>query len=899
QECAPGGHRVLRSPYRSVHFDSGHLQQAAAQDLICDHSLSPGWYRFVLFDRPAEMPTECVEMNHCGTQVPIWLSLRDSETLPPPGQTRHLTACATWQFLLGPGTDCCLFQIPVSVRNCGNFSVYFLQPTQGCMGYCAEAVSDTKFHKCGPEETEIGGDCIGQQLAAWPPPPPGRPEVSVELVESRIFCRCAFDASPTNASVGFLVAWSRLSSQEIKEELKQEITVQTFSLLELDGINLRLGDRIFCSVSVFFLEKPRVQSLARESREFFAGIKLRPELNTISEDGKEYLLRIESTVPIVCSELSEFEQKCKVSLELKTVNQGNKEHLGLSLALSSCRVDLHQTSPCDDGTCSYALVNYTAVPGFAPDGDRVTIIMVQPIVSEDFLWNNYVPDSIQITVKDIPTAYCYSFTDPHIITFDGRIYDNFKTGTFVLYKSSSRDFEIHVRQWNCGSLYYPASCNCGFVAREEGVLVTFDMCNGQRQESQPYLFVKSQDVPSNIKISESYLGRKVTVWFSSGAFIRSDLGEWGMSLTIRAPSLDYRNTLGLCGTFNENPANDFHDRNGIKIDQDFNDLVAFINEWRILPGQSMFDTLPVSLTLPAKPPYCSCSLDTASDYRFSNHPDGVSQSEIASGCKDLRHLRFSSLIPELDVTAEYINSEVLVGGIGKQTSGEENNLNFLLQEKLQVNLTELDLNLQYPGKAEPAASKYLDSEKQTQDEQETRWQRQKRWKRQNFNEFPPSFALRGPGQTSLEGFTYFFPEDHVADVHQDFVPSWPTPSGLTEYSTLAVCEQTLANSSVGKLCLGFLGKRVEDAIRMCVKDVLLKDDVRWAGAGLALLENECERRVLEEGKHNTGTHGKAVEDILLVLRCPSLCSGRGECMEWGCACFPGFSSYDCSDPHGK
>lgn len=53
-----------------------------------------------------------------------------------------------------------------------------------------------------------------------------------------------------------------------------------------------------------------------------------------------------------------------------------------------------------------------------------------------------------------------------------------------------------------------------------------------------------------------------------------------MSLTIRAPSLDYRNTLGLCGTFDENQENDFHDKNGIKIDQTFNNRVAFINEWR-------------------------------------------------------------------------------------------------------------------------------------------------------------------------------------------------------------------------------------------------------------------------------------------------------------------------------
>ena len=316
----------------------------------------------------------------------------------------------------------------------------------------------------------------------------------------------------------------------------------------------------------------------------------------------------------------------------------------------------------------------------------------------------------------------------------------------------------------------------------------------------------------------------------------------------------------------------------------------------------MFDTMPISLPLPGKRPYCSCSLDKTSLYPSSHHLVVASQSDIGSECRDFTHVKFSSLIPELDVTSKYINSEAIVQGI-KHTSREETNWSFS-QENKHENLTKLDVNLQlYPENEKQNATKASGNGTHTRDpashSQETGQHQQNRWKRHNLYEFLPLLAFQSLSQRGLEEFTYFFPEDLTEDVQQEFVPTWPTPSGLTEYSTLALCQQTLANSSLGRHCLTFLGKRLDSVIEMCVKDVLLKDDLSWAEAGVALLENECERRILEEGRYNTEEYARSIEDILLVLKCPSLCSGNGQCMQWGCLCSPGFSSYDCSGAHSK
>ncbi|NXS10515.1 VWDE protein, partial [Neodrepanis coruscans] len=167
----------------------------------------------------------------------------------------------------------------------------------------------------------------------------------------------------------------------------------------------------------------------------------------------------------------------------------------------------------------------------------------------------------------------------------------------------------------------------------------------------------------------------------------------------------------------------------------------------------------------------------------------------------------------------------------------------------------------------------------------------RRVKRQDdYYEYPSFQPLHSPTQRNSERFAYFFPEDYFEGVRVKVPLAWPTPNGLTAAKAQEICQQVLANSTIGSACKGLLGKQLDEAIDICLLDLQLKDDVAWVRALIALLENECERKLL--GNRNrmfsVGNLPSATwEKILAALQCPDF-------MELGCQCFKGHSSHNCS-----
>ncbi|XP_028837191.1 von Willebrand factor D and EGF domain-containing protein isoform X2 [Denticeps clupeoides] len=881
-ECHPSGYRVLQNPYRSVDFDSTKLQHTAIQDLICDHSLPAGWYRFSINNKPAEMPTSCVEMNRCGTQAPVWLSVTDS-SLPRPGEVRQFTACATWQFFHGSTKDCCLFHIPVSIRNCGDFLVYYLQPTQGCMGYCAQVISELIPKLCPAGEVEVNGVCKVKLPSLL-----SKPVVTPELIGSSVHLRCSFRGVSSSLPVGYMVAWARYTSSSAKVEIRRDSTQKHFTLVEMDGLHFRLGETFSCSVSTFLLNSTSTQSLPKESDSFFAGMKFAPDSLYIREDGREHSVVIYSTVPIPCSGFEQSRQ-CKVTLTLSVHDQDSLAHEAPNIALSLCHLDLLPT-PCGANGCARGTMLLTAVTDFTRDGNRASLISGQPTQTGPRLWRSYTPTPLKVTVQDIPTASCYSLTDPHIITLDGRRYDNHQTGTFVLYKSLSRHFEVHSRQWDCGSRHYAVACSCGVAAREGNDMVTFDMCNGQLQETRPHLTVKSLEpvVAPQVKIHTSHQGKKVTVLFPSGAFVRADVSDWGMSLSVRAPSVDFNHTRGLCGTFDRNSQNDLHAPDGSTFHN--NDQEHFIQVWRIAPGESLFDSTPPLVKEEMRRNFCRCQRG----YSMSLH--GKDTTDTPSHCIAHDNVDYTSLFPFRDVTSEHLHSLGAAKSIRKRQASSW--LSKLAGTHDKDDMLFADIHNRTVTAEEGLASRSEDSdvllERINPSLSVTRpLKLEKRGKRQSQVEFQTIFGFQSLRQADLESVSYFFPEDHLSSSRPAVQPMWPTPSGLTSTKALEVCQHTLTNSTVGRLCWLLLGRRLDEAVDLCILDLQLKDDLGWEEALLPFLENECERRLLENRTQRSMELGQS-GDVVTSLRCPNNCNGNGHCTEWGCHCSSGHSSYDCS-----
>lgn len=277
-------------------------------------------------------------------------------------------------------------------------------------------------------------------------------------------------------------------------------------------------------------------------------------------------------------------------------------------------------------------------------------------------------------------------------------------------------------------------------------------------------------------------------------------------------------------------------------------------ERRMAPGESLFERTPPGTAEEARKPFCLCRRGSDTEHQSGR---GGRNAHSPSHCIAHDNVDDASVFPSVDTTLEHIRSPE--------------------GAKSLLDVAALGRSVWSSDSAPQGAG----------DPREDLLDGSDRPRRRASPGFQPVST-----QAQLDKFAYFFPDDHLAEARPEVQPQWPTPSGLTWSKALELCRLALANSTVGAVCGGLLGRRLDQAVELCVLDLQLKDEPGWVEALLPYLENECERRLLENGTRRS-PQGPDPE-VATALRCPNHCHGNGECTEGGCQCSSGYSFYDCS-----
>uniref|UniRef100_A0A673L9Q0 Si:ch211-246m6.5 n=1 Tax=Sinocyclocheilus rhinocerous TaxID=307959 RepID=A0A673L9Q0_9TELE len=358
-----------------------------------------------------------------------------------------------------------------------------------------------------------------------------------------------------------------------------------------------------------------------------------------------------------------------------------------------------------------------------------------------------------------------------------------------------------------------------------------------------------------------------------------------MSLSVRAPSQDFNATRGLCGLFDRNSHNDLHHPAGTNS----HIFVLFLRV-RITPGESLFDSTPPAVDEKIKWNFCTCQKGYSLSLHSAHASEGQLNPSPISRCLSHDDTDYTSLFPFKDATAEHTVKPVSTRNIQKrETLAEVSELGVKPKSQVSQGLAENS-----PSVEELELDSLFKVDAPRLNESKVPLPSSGgRPKRQTLD-FLPVYTVQALSQTDLESFAYFFPDDHRSSSRPAAHPSWPTPSGLTSAKALEVCQLALANSTVGIVCKSLLGRRLEEAVDLCILDLQLKDDLAWEDALVPFLENECERKWLENRTQRSQEASRPLEDIATALRCPNFCNLNGQCVEWGCQCYPGYSFYDCS-----
>ncbi|KAK2139976.1 hypothetical protein LSH36_1523g00037 [Paralvinella palmiformis] len=328
----------------------------------------------------------------------------------------------------------------------------------------------------------------------------------------------------------------------------------------------------------------------------------------LTGDDKPTDLYFFSSLPITCNSATESVNQCTITLDVST---------------TSNRIAMYQPSKKDISqiySCGFKLFyeDWKVNEGLAYDEDAPLQLLAKrdpqsskPMsvilrVNVDGLpgtaFRRFQSDSITIFVHDQMPGICRISFDPWIKTFDrSTSYSAMQQGYFVYVRSNSiRKFEIQGRHFPC-TKNGTSGCSvaCAVIVREGKHVFAIDTCNENKEIHVLKLTINNRRQVNEIEIIQRNIPVQTTtnsarseymIKTAGGARVVATAYQRGIDIQITLSARDYRKTSGLCGTFDNNPSNDFIPKNEITSinDSDSGEFNQFIESWRISKEQSLF-----------------------------------------------------------------------------------------------------------------------------------------------------------------------------------------------------------------------------------------------------------------------------------------------------------------------
>ncbi|XP_062577916.1 von Willebrand factor D and EGF domain-containing protein-like, partial [Saccostrea cucullata] len=458
------------------------------------------------------------------------------------------------------------------------------------------------------------------------------------------------------------------------------LTNAIFTKIEYNGLNIsaalrpshwtgtyRMNMNVSCSVSAQYSNS--VPGSTFTSLKFFAGVKVN-QTNIDVDEGQTVSIEVTSTFPVGCSASfseSEKEANCKGTMYIRTTEYWSWCWNGikyLSAAFPDNGCQLHFSYKYWYETVQLNITGY--MDGMRNWWYKMTDIKLEPgSDSNNIAWGNMqFDDTISVRVHDKDTSgggICSSYNDPHMQTFDGIYWENQRVGEFVMYRHKSKPFSVHALFSACVPGY--ATCNCGVAVKSGNSLYVVRTCtrvSASRVQllSVPYELMEGCD-PDAIAVQKT--GSRYRVTLPNGvevSFALSGWDNWISYVQIVAPSSDFDQTEGLCGSYNGDRSDDFIPKGqGSPVA----DEKTFAVSWRVAQGSSdsLFINSPTlsSYSAPSTPTttptsfYCTCSsYQSASQNPGYAHcqlesptePCSESKSQTVSVCTQSRRKRSTS-----------------------------------------------------------------------------------------------------------------------------------------------------------------------------------------------------------------------------------------------------------------